>query len=286
MVLRQKGSDGINEASRLRGDTVRASDGDIIHSDCRNTYTNAKAISDITKVQPNCRPTRNLRSQTSSFQYHDPCLLYGQPAKYSGKKRGNDVYPVRTSDFKAIVMQICIEHSDTWAYTVRGRIEFAQYLHATDAIYHRLCNTNVRTSKQHLLPSTFQVTLGKNRRIGRPFDTAKEDAFLTVTKYLEDNTDEQITIRDLLNKMRDMCEHDVNGNSEQHMKGKLADRFGSRIVIDIINGKADVVTFRSTASTILHEFYDTPKDEDSDVLVLLCHHADTQTQRERGTQIQ
>ena len=37
MVLRQKGSDGINEASRLRGDNVRASDGDIIHSHCRKT---------------------------------------------------------------------------------------------------------------------------------------------------------------------------------------------------------------------------------------------------------
>ena len=35
MVLRQKGGDGINEASRLRGDNVRASNGDIIHSHCR-----------------------------------------------------------------------------------------------------------------------------------------------------------------------------------------------------------------------------------------------------------
>ena len=74
MVLRQKGGDGINEASRLRGDNVRASDGDIIHSHCRKTYTNAKAISDITKAQPNCSPTRNLRSQTSSFQ----CETYSQ----------------------------------------------------------------------------------------------------------------------------------------------------------------------------------------------------------------
>ncbi len=49
VVLRQKGSDCINEASRLRGDKVRASDGAIIHSRCRQTYTNAKAISDIKK---------------------------------------------------------------------------------------------------------------------------------------------------------------------------------------------------------------------------------------------
>ena len=35
MVLRQKGSDGINEASRLRGDNVRDSDGDIPTADRR-----------------------------------------------------------------------------------------------------------------------------------------------------------------------------------------------------------------------------------------------------------
>ena len=62
-----------------------------------------------------------------------------------------------------------------------------------------------------------------------------------------------------MNKMRDMCEHDINVYSEEHMKRKLADHFGSRIVIASINGKADVVTFRSNASTHLLEFYDTPK---------------------------
>ena len=46
------------------------------------------------------------------------------------------------------------------------------------------------------------------------------------------------------------------------MKRKLADHFGSRIVTASINGKADVVTFRSTASTVLREFEDTPKQSD------------------------
>ena len=68
VVLCQKGSDGINEASQLRGDNLRASDGDIIHSDFRKPYTNAKAVSDITKAQPNCSPTCNRRSQTYWFQ--------------------------------------------------------------------------------------------------------------------------------------------------------------------------------------------------------------------------
>ena len=153
--------------------------------DCEETtcakdvqYTNAKAISDITKAQPNCSSTGNLRPQTLSA-------------------------------FQAAVRQICIELSATWAHTVRGRHEFAEDVHAADAIYHQVCSTNFRTSKQ--LPSTFQATSGeKRRRIGRPIDTAEEEAFINVTKYLEDNDDEQITIRDIVNKMRDMCEHDIN----------------------------------------------------------------------------
>ena len=52
------------------------------------------------------------------------------------------------------------------------------------------------------------------------------------------------------------------GSTVKNTKRKLADHFGSRIVIASINGKADVVTFRSTASTILREFYDTPKHSD------------------------
>ena len=103
-------------------------------------------------------------------------------------------------------MQVYTECNDTWAHTIRGRIEFAQDLHAADAIYHQVCSINFRTGKQ--LPSTFQATTGeKKRRIGRPIDTAKEHAFIKVTKYLEDTANEQITIGDLVNKMKDMCEH-------------------------------------------------------------------------------
>ena len=134
VVLRQKGSDGINDASQLRGDNVVTLFIQTVER--RRAYTNSKAISEFTKAQPNCSPTRNIRSQTSSFQFRDHYLLCSQPAKYSSNKRGNDVFPVRTSDFQATFMQVCTERNDTWAHTIRGRIEFAQDLHAADAIYH------------------------------------------------------------------------------------------------------------------------------------------------------
>ena len=39
------------------------------------------------------------------------------------------------------------------------------------------------------------------------------------------------------------------------MKAKLQEHFGNKIIITDINGKANVVTFRSTAAVIINEFY-------------------------------
>ena len=46
------------------------------------------------------------------------------------------------------------------------------------------------------------------------------------------------------------------------MKEKLKEHSGVNIVFASINAKADVVAFRSTASTILQNFYDASKDAD------------------------
>ncbi|CAC5372533.1 unnamed protein product [Mytilus coruscus] len=42
----------------------------------------------------------------------------------------------------------------------------------------------------------------------------------------------------------------------QHMKNKLKEHFGDEIIISEINGKQNVVTFRNTVRSILHEFYE------------------------------
>ena len=47
------------------------------------------------------------------------------------------------------------------------------------------------------------------------------------------------------------------------MKYQIKQHFGNKIVITEINGKTNVVTFRSTASAILHDFYCQTKQDDS-----------------------
>jgi hypothetical protein len=74
-----------------------------------------------------------------------------------------------------------------------------------------------------------------------------------VTKYLEENDDEQITIKNLVDYIKSLSEDEAY--SHQHMKIKLKRHYGMSIIITELNGKENVVTFRQTAATILHSFY-------------------------------
>ena len=70
---------------------------------------------------------------------------------------------------------------------------------------------------------------------------------------------------DLIAKMKDYLEDtDIEPFSFKHMKKRLIDHFKDRIIITELAGKSNVVTFRSTASVILHQFYESPKNEDSE----------------------
>ena len=74
------------------------------------------------------------RSTKPQFRWKEHCLFCGGSAKYDGKKRGFEVIPVRTIDFQDSIAKVCQERNDTWAETVLGRLEFANDLHAADAV--------------------------------------------------------------------------------------------------------------------------------------------------------
>lgn len=111
------------------------------------------------------------------------------------------------------------------------------------------------------IPFAFQTNGSKQQNKGRPADKDRQEAFLAVSKYLEENDDEQVTVKDLVDKLGECCEQQPY--SVRFMKEKLKEHFGDNIVITCINGKADVVTINSTASTILRSFYEDSKGSDS-----------------------
>lgn len=101
------------------------------------------------------------------------------------------------------------------------------------------------------------------KKCGRPKDTIQEEAFLQIMANLEKN-EEQIAIHNLIYNMKAYL-----GDSHRtsygltYMNRKIIACFGDNISITEINGKRNVVTFKSTASTILHEFHRHSKKDDS-----------------------
>ena len=177
------------------------------------------------------------------------------------KRKKGDVFKVTTLDMKDTIMATCSERRDAWSEVVQTRIMHVHDLPAADATYHQKCSVNFPTGKQ--IPKMFVTDEPpqKKKRVGRPQDEEKTDAFVKVAKFLQENDDEQITVDDIIALMTDyMADSESTAYGHTHMKAKLLQHFGDQILITEINGKANVVTFRSTAETILQEFHAHQKD--------------------------
>jgi hypothetical protein len=174
------------------------------------------------------------------------------------KKSNSDVFPVRTTDFQSTILAVCKTREDDWARTVFGRIQYAQDLHAADAIYHQECSVNFRTGKQ--ISQAYSRADDIVSRHGKNPDLERAEAFTKVMAYLEANDDEQCTLSDLVDKMKEYL--DVVGSTEKpycakYMKKKLEEHFGDGIVIAEVNGKTHVVTLCSNAANILRDYFNT-----------------------------
>ena len=113
------------------------------------------------------------------------------------------------------------------------------------------------------IPTTYQAfeQTAKKARVGRPVNAAAEEAFEKICSHLEENDDEQTTVSDLVQRMKaTLGESSTEVYSTKYMKKKLQQRFRDKIVFTEINGKPNVVTFRTKAKHILHDYY---KNRDS-----------------------
>ena len=209
-----------------------------------------------------------LRSaEKTQFQFNSDCFYCGQPAINQAKRKSPEVISVRTIELKEKIFAVCRQRGDSWGATVQARILPVHDLHAADAVYHHICSNNFRTNKQ--IPADYQTETSctKKLKLGRPELQERTDAFLEVVSYLEENDDKQITISDLIRRMKDdLIESDYSAYGPQHMKMKLQELYRDRIIITEINGKPNIVTFHSTAKAVLQDFYQQEKKEfDADV---------------------
>ena len=100
-------------------------------------------------------------------------------------------------------------------------------------------------------PLHFVTREESRRKKGRPRDSIKAEAFNKVATYFQENDEEQFTISDLVVIMKQNLPDGSEPYDNKTMKGKLFERFGSNIIVSTLNGRADVITFKTTASNIL-----------------------------------
>ena len=169
----------------------------------------------------------------------------------------------KNREFDLSILKVCEERNDLWAMEVKGRIAFSNDLHSEDAMYHQVCSANFRTGKG--IPQLYDdgPKSKQSAKRGRPSDINRESAFLFVANYLKENDDEQTTVNELLLLMQEHLKHSLSDAfTSKWLKNRLTEHFKNEIVFTEINGKQNVVTFRSKAKNILHDFYKSSKSSD------------------------
>jgi hypothetical protein len=267
VTLREKGSNTINAISDQQNDTIKCIPGQKVHQQCQREYCHPNRIAQFLQGSKQSLLSSHqnaLRSAEVAFSFGTCCLFCGIKIDLQQmQKRSLEIYPVATIEAKNIILKICSDRNDSWAESVRCRLQTVHDLPAADAQYHQLCNVNFRTGKQ--IPQIFSPEGGptkKTKKCGRPQDDEKTAAFLKVVAFLQDHDDEQTTVGDLVTKMEEYLENsDAAPYSSKYMKSKLQEHFGNGLFITEVGGKANVVTFRNTAASILHDFHKKQKDD-------------------------
>ena len=91
----------------------------------------------------------------------------------------------------------------------------------------------------------------------------KSSAFMEVVQYLLENGEEQLTVADLTEKMEEYLEgSEEDAYSVVYMKRRLQEHFGDRIAITSTKKRPNVVTFKHTVGSIVHECYVQPRCDD------------------------
>lgn len=201
VTLKEKGSEGINWASAERVDNITTVPGQQVHQNCRREYCRPSSINRAKKSVSD-ETTSSRRSLTRKaeqcFSFKTDCFFCGTKVELglnSKRKRLGEAFRVTTIETKDTILKICSERNDDWSETIRARLMNVHDLPAADAIYHQTCNVNFRTNRQ--LPQVYEadeLPVMKKRKIGRPQNEEKNQAFVKVTKFLEENDDEQITV--------------------------------------------------------------------------------------------
>ena len=127
VTLREKGSEGINRASRERNDLIQTVPGQK-HQTCSREYCHPNKINRAKKKERESLITSRRyldRKTEQSFNFKTECFFCGTNVDLEDQKRRlGDVFRVTTLEGKHTVLQTCFERKEEWA---EGRNFVGQY---------------------------------------------------------------------------------------------------------------------------------------------------------------
>ena len=91
----------------------------------------------------------------------------------------------KNREFDNTILQTCEKRNDLWTLSVKGRIAYANDLHAADAVYHTLCDSAFRNGKS--FPKKYKnesSSVEPPVKCGKPVNVDRTTAFNHVVEYL------------------------------------------------------------------------------------------------------
>ena len=272
-LLRKKEFSTLLVSSKKRGDKLHEKmtnpDEHFVHEKCYREYTSAYNISKVLESEMKFPDKHILRSEKSPFEYNNNCLIcaekldFGAPKRHTG--RHSVISSIETMGKDICIMQqtllnACDKRQDDVALDVKARILYAGDIRAVEAKYHRTCMQ--RFLKGIHIKSEEGILINQ-----RNLNTTKGDAFIQLCRWLllDAQSETQYNMQDLQDQLDTYLPTEVAPYSAKHLKRRLIEYFGEHISIAEIDGKANIVTLRAKATTIMHDsYYDIASNEYDD----------------------
>ena len=267
-----KGQSSLLAASRQREDELHSklshADNIYVHDKCYKHYTLPRKIAQACICEDSTSgrnsPAPSLRSVARSYDYQTHCLICAKefdfeavqhhPETYSQISSVEIVSKEKTSILQESLLNKCESRNDTVAVNVKARILFAGDIRAVEAKYHRSCMQAFMSGRNI---STSVDCEEYPRRNIRNINELNDEAFSHLCEWLRrpEQQQGQFTLLDLRTQLATYLPKDVPAYSIKHIKRRLYQNFGEKVIIAEVEGRPNVVTLTESATSLIHQSY-------------------------------
>ena len=262
----------IIECSKIRGDSIHEELENTLkdesytikcHKNCVSTYTSkshlkrhAPESGNQSETEASATVKRSCRSAVNPFDFTTHCLFCGDPcdSKPDSRhpERSRRVVKCRTAEpgeksFKSCVLDACDQRRDVQSEEVRLHVQGAvSDLHATDAMYHKICHTRFMAPKS--------IANASRKSSEQPLYV--DDAFIEVVTEMQSDQSRMWNTIDI-HKL--YLSYGGQSLHRRKLISKLSEHFGNDLLVLSGKGISSLLIFRSKTGSALRLIDD---DED------------------------